>query len=307
MNKSGSIWMNGKLVPWDDAKVHVLAHALHYGSSVFEGMRSYETPRGPAVFRLTDHVRRLFDSAKIYKMEIPHSEEEIAGAIRGTIRANGLGACYVRPVVFRGYGEVGVSPYGSPVEVAIAAWVWGAYLGADAAERGVDVQVSSWTRFAPNTLPALAKASANYMNSQLAKMEALDNGFAEGIILNAAGNVCEGSGENVFLVRRGGIRTPPLGSSILEGITRDSVIRLARDLGREVVEAEIPREALYVADEVFLTGSAAEITPVCSVDRRTVGDGRPGPVTAALSKAFSEITSGRAEDGHGWMEFVETR
>jgi branched-chain amino acid aminotransferase len=304
MNKSATIWMNGKLVPWDEAKVHILSHALHYGSSVFEGMRAYSTPRGPAVFRLRDHVRRLFDSAKIYKMEIRFSEEEIAEAIRETIRANALDACYVRPLVYRGFGEVGVSPYGSPVDVAIATWVWGAYLGKDAAGAGVDVQVSSWGRFSPNTLPALAKAAANYMNSQLVKMEALDNGFAEGIILNATGNVCEGSGENVFVVWSGKIRTPPIASSILHGITRDSVMRIARDLGHEVVEEEVPRELLYIADEVFLTGSAAEITPVRSVDRRPVGGGLRGPVTAGLQKAFSEITSGCGEDRYGWLDRV---
>jgi len=304
IEKSEKIWMNGRFVPWDEAKVHVLTHALHYGSSVFEGMRCYETPKGPAVFRLRDHVRRLLLSAKIYKMNVPYGEDELVEAIKETIRLNGLDSCYVRPIVFRGMGGMGVNPYGCSVDLGIAAWVWGAYLGAEAIEKGVDVQVSTWQRFAPNTLPALAKAGANYMNSQLVKTEAIDNGFAEGIMLNAAGHVCEGSGENVFIVWNGKIHTPPLASSILFGITRDSVITLARKEGHEVIEQDIPREALYTCDEVFFTGSAAEITPVRSVDRLPVGRGTRGPVTVGLQERFAAITSGAAEDEFGWMDPV---
>jgi branched-chain amino acid aminotransferase len=296
------IWMNGKLVPWDEARIHVLSHVVHYGSSVFEGIRCYDTKRGPAVFRLRDHVKRLFDSARIYRMPIRHSVDETVAACLETVRANGFRACYIRPVAFRGYGDVGVNPHGCPVELVIAAWEWGAYLGAEAIERGVDVQVSSWTRLAPNTLPAMAKAGANYANSQLIKMEALANGYAEGIALDIQGYVSEGSGENLFLAREGRLVTPPLGASILPGITRSSVILLAREQGIEVVEQRIPREALYVADELFLTGTAAEITPVRSVDRIEVGTGRPGPLTHRLDAAFRSILSGEVEDRHGWLE-----
>ncbi len=296
------IWMNGKLVPWDEARIHVLSHVVHYGSSVFEGIRCYDTKRGPAVFRLREHVRRLFDSAKIYRMPLPFSVDQVVAACLETVKANGFRACYIRPVAFRGYGDVGVNPLGCPVDVVVAAWGWGAYLGTEALERGVDVQVSSWTRLAPNTLPAMAKAGANYANSQLIKMEALANGFSEGIALDSHGYVSEGSGENLFLVRDGRIVTPPLGASILPGITRASVIVLARELGLEVAEQRIPREALYVADEIFFTGTAAEITPVRSVDRVEVGPGRPGPITKKIDAAFRAILSGDVTDRHGWLE-----
>ena len=298
------IWMNGKLMPWDEARIHVLSHVVHYGSSVFEGIRCYDTRRGPAVFRLREHVRRLFDSAKIYRMPIPYSVDQLVAACLETVKANGFRACYIRPVAFRGYGDVGLNPQGCPVDVAIAVWGWGAYLGSEALERGVDVQVSSWTRLAPNTLPAMAKAGANYANSQLIKMEALANGFAEGIALDTQGYVSEGSGENLFLVRDGKIATPPLGASILPGITRASVIVLAREMALEVVEERVPREALYLADELFFTGTAVEITPVRSVDRIEVGPGRPGPVTKRIDAAFRSILSGEADDRHGWLEPV---
>jgi branched-chain amino acid aminotransferase len=298
------IWMNGKLMPWDEARIHVLSHVVHYGSSVFEGIRCYDTKRGPAVFRLREHVRRLFDSAKIYRMPIPYSVDRIVAACLETVKANGFRACYIRPVAFRGYGDVGLNPQGCPVDVAIAVWGWGAYLGSEALERGVDVQVSSWTRLAPNTLPAMAKAGANYANSQLIKMEALANGFAEGIALDTQGYVSEGSGENLFLVRDGKIATPPLGASVLPGITRASVIVLAREMALELVEERVPREALYLADELFFTGTAVEITPVRSVDRIEVGPGRPGPVTKRIEAAFRAILSGEADDRHGWLEPV---
>lgn len=301
---SRSIWMNGSLVPWGDAKIHVMSHVIHYGSSVFEGIRCYATRRGTAAFRLRDHLRRLKDSAKIYRMQVPYSLEQLAAACAETVRDNGLEACYVRPVIYRGYGDVGVNPHGCPVDVAIAVWSWGAYLGAEALDQGVDVQVSSWTRFAPNTLPALAKAGANYANSQLIKMEALANGYVEGIALDTQGYLSEGSGENLFVVRDGRIATPPLGASILPGITRASAITLARDAGIPVVEERLPREALYVADEVFFTGTAAEITPVRSVDRIAVGEGRPGPVTKRLQAAFAAILRGDAEDRHGWLTAI---
>lgn len=302
--KAAKIWMDGRLVDWDEAKVHVLVHALHYGSSVFEGLRCYATPGGPACFRLQDHLRRLEKSAKIYRMQIPFSAQELTEAIRALIRANGHRACYVRPLVFRGYGPMGVYPLDNPVQVVIATWEWGAYLGEEGAAKGIDVCVSSWTRLAPNTEPSLAKAGANYMNSQLMKMEAAINGYAEAIALDVNGYVSEGSGENIFIVKDGGIVTPPSGASILPGITRHSVIVLAKELGHEVRKQVIPREGLYVADEVFLTGSAAEITPVRSVDRIPVGEGKPGPITTAIRKAFLDIVIGAVPDRHGWLEPV---
>ena len=302
--KAKKIWVDGQLVDWDQAKVHVLVHALHYGSSVFEGLRCYDTARGPACFRLRDHLHRLRQSAKIYRMEVPYTDEELAAAAKELIRANGQRACYVRPLVFRGYGPMGVYPLDNPVQVVIATWEWGAYLGDEAATTGIDVCVSSWTRLAPNTEPSLAKAGGNYMNSQLMKMEAVVNGYAEAIALDINGYVAEGSGENIFIVKDGGIVTPPSGASILPGITRHSVIVLAKDLGHEVRKQIIPREGLYIADEVFLTGSAAEITPVRSVDRIRVGDGKPGPITTAVRKAFMEIVTGAVEDRHGWLDAV---
>ncbi|AEN74580.1 branched-chain amino acid aminotransferase [Rhodothermus marinus SG0.5JP17-172] len=298
------IWFNGKLVPFEEAKIHVLSHVVHYGSSVFEGIRCYNTARGPAVFRLREHMRRLLDSARIYRMEVPYTLEELEAAALETIRASGLKACYIRPVVFRGMGSLGVNPLKNPVEVAIAVWDWGAYLGDEALEQGVDVQVSTWNRMAPNTLPAMAKAGANYANAALVKMEAVLNGYSEGIMLSVDGYVAEGSGENLFLVRDGIIYTAPLTLSILPGITRDAVITLARDLGYTVIEQPIPREALYIADELFFTGTAAEITPIRSVDRYTIGQGRRGPVTEALQRAFFEIVR-EGRDPYGWLTFVE--
>lgn len=298
------IWFNGKLVPWDEARIHVLAHVVHYGSSFFEGIRCYETPRGSAIFRLTPHMRRLLDSARIYRTEVPYSLEQLVAAVKETVRANGLKAGYIRPVVYRGYGEIGVNPLNNPVEVAIATIEWGKYLGAEAMEQGVDVCVASWNRFAPNTLPALSKAGGNYLNSQLIKMEALANGYAEGIALDHQGQVSEGSGENLFLVHDGVVYTPPVSSSILSGITRDTVITLLGELGVEVRQQVIPREMLYIADELFFTGTAAEVTPVRSVDRLPVGQGRRGPLTAAVQAAFFSMVEGEREDRYGWLEYV---
>ncbi len=305
INKMEWIWFNGKLVPWDDARIHVLSHAVHYGTSFFEGIRCYETPRGTAIFRLTPHMRRLVDSARIYRTEIPYSLEEMVAAVKETVRANGLRSGYIRPVVFRGYGEIGVNPLNNPVEVAIATIEWGKYLGAEAMEQGVDVCVSSWSRFAPNTMPALSKAGGNYMNSQLIKMEAVANGYAEGIALDTNGHVSEGSGENLFLVRDGVVYTPPVSSSILSGITRDSIITLLGELGVEVRQQIIPREMLYLADEMFFTGTAAEVTPIRSVDRITVGAGRRGPITEAVQSAFFAVVQGEREDRYGWLEYAE--
>jgi branched-chain amino acid aminotransferase len=299
--RSELIWMNGKLVPWDDARIHVGSHVIHYGSAVFEGIRCYKTARGPAVFRLDAHTERLFGSAKIYWMDVPWSAEQVNAAILETIAANRLESCYVRPVIYRGYGQLGVNPLGTPVEMAILVWEWGKYLGAEALEQGVDVCVSSWTRLAPNTLPAMAKTAANYMNSQLIKVEAVKGGFAEGIALDSQGYVSEGSGENIFVVSKGRLLTPPLVSSILPGITRDTVLTLARRLDIPVEEKALPREALYLADEVFFTGTAAEVTPIRSVDRVTIGRGKRGPVTEELQKAFFDVIEGRADDEYGWL------
>jgi len=295
------IWFNGRFVPWQEARIHVLSHVVSYGSSVFEGIRAYATPRGPAVFRLLSHLRRLYDSARIYRMEVPFPTEELARAVCETVRANRLSSAYIRPIVFRGYGELGVNPLGCPVEVVVAAFEWGRYLGPEALEKGVDVRISSWMRMAPDTFPAMAKAGANYMNAQLIKMEALHDGYEEGVALDTSGHLSEGSGENIFLVRDGVLYTPPLSASILPGITRDSVITLARELGLTVVEQPLPREFLYIADEAFFTGTAAEITPIRSVDGIPIGSGSRGPVTARLQEAFFAIVEGRVEDRHGWL------
>jgi branched-chain amino acid aminotransferase len=302
--RSDFIWMSGKLVPWDDARIHIGSHVVHYGSAVFEGIRCYKTRKGSAVFRLDAHTERLFNSAKIYWMEIPWTRDEVDAAILETIGANKLEACYIRPVVYRGAGQLGVNPLGSPVELSVMVWDWGKYLGQEALEHGVDVCVSSWTRMAPNTLPAMAKSAGNYLNSQLIKVEAVKGGFAEGIALDSQGYVSEGSGENIFVVSRGRLITPPLVSSVLPGITRDSVLALARRLGIPVEEKVLPREMLYLADELFFTGTAAEITPIRSVDRHAVGAGSRGPVTAALQKAFFDVIEGNASDEHGWLTFV---
>jgi branched-chain amino acid aminotransferase len=296
------IWHNGRFIRWDEATIHVLSHVVSYGSSVFEGIRCYSTPAGPAVFRLREHVRRMVDSARIYRMEnLGFTADQLAEAMLEVVRVNHMDACYIRPIVLRGYGEVGVNPLKNPIDVYIACWEWGQYLGEEALAEGVDVCVSSWTRLAPNTLPAMAKAGANYMNSQLIKMEALANGYTEGIALDAAGYVSEGSGENIFVVRDGKIHTPPLGASVLPGITRDAILTLARDLGIPLVEAIVPREMLYIADEVFFSGTAAEITPIRSVDRVPVGKGRRGPVAEKLQKEFFGIISGAKPDRHNWL------
>jgi branched-chain amino acid aminotransferase len=302
--KSDKIWMNGRLVPWDDARIHVGSHVVHYGSAVFEGIRCYATPEGPAVFRLDAHTERLYNSAKIYRMDVPYAPRELDQAVVETIGTNGLDACYIRPIVYRGYGELGVNPFPCPVDVAVLVWDWGKYLGSDALERGVDVGISSWNRIAPNTLPAMAKSAANYMNSQLIKMEALKLGYAEGVALDTEGFISEGSGENLFLVKKGTLVTPPLVSSVLPGITRDTVMALAKRLGIPVAEERIPRELLYLADELFFTGTAAEITPIRSVDKITVGKGARGPVTESLQRAFFDVIECRVPDEHGWLTFV---
>ncbi|HOG29842.1 MAG TPA: branched-chain amino acid transaminase, partial [Vicinamibacterales bacterium] len=283
---TGRIWMNGSFVEWADAKVHIATHALHYGSAVFEGARCYDTPKGSACFRLDAHMRRLTESARIYRMELAYSQAQLETAVLDTIRANGMKACYIRPLAYRGYGALGVNPFPCPVDVAILVWEWGTYLGEEALERGVDVQVSSWSRMAPDSFPSLAKTSANYANAALIKMDAIVNGYAEGVALDSFGYISEGSGENIFVVRDNVIYTPPVAASILPGITRDSVITLARGLGYCVREEMLPREMLYVADEVFFVGTAVEITPVRSVDRIVVGAGHRGPVTKALQEAY---------------------
>lgn len=307
INASEFIWHNGSLVPWKDATVHVLSHALHYGSSVFEGIRVYETNKGASFFRLRDHTRRLYDSAKIYRMEIPFSQDQLNDACHLCIDANGLHkGAYVRPIVFRGYGGLSVTASeDTPNEVSIAAFEWGAYLGSEALEQGVDVCVSSWNRVAPNTIPAAAKAGGTYLSSQLIAMEAQRLGFAEGIGLTVDGMVSEGSGENLFFVRDDRIITPPLAASILGGITRDTVVKLATDLGMTVQEQPVPREMLYICDELFMTGTAVEITPVKSVDGIAVGTGSRGPVTKAIQDAFFGLFSGSTADKYGWLEAVQ--
>jgi branched-chain amino acid aminotransferase len=301
------IWFNGKLVPWEQATVHVLSHALHYGSSVFEGIRAYETPKGVAIFRLRDHTRRLFDSAKIYRITMPFSAEQLNDACRQVIAANELTrGAYLRPVVFRGYGEMGVAPKTEPpTEVAIAAWEWEKYLARESEEQGVDVCVSSWQRVAPNTLPALAKAGGNYLSGQLIGAEARRLGFSEGIGLSTDGTISEGSGENIFIVKDGVLLTPALAHSVLGGLTRDTIIRLAKERGIEVRECALPRELLYIADEAFFTGTAVEITPIRSVDRLTVGSGKRGPITETLQNAFFGLFTGKTADKWGWLDYVD--
>ena len=299
------IWFNGELIPHEEANVHVLSHVIHYGSSVFEGIRCYDTDEGPRVFRMREHMRRLIDSAKIYRMKVPYSIEELEEASRATIRRSNMQSCYIRPVVLRGHGPMGVNPLGNPVETFIAVWEWGTYLGPEALEEGVDVQVASWSRMAPNTFPAMAKAGGNYLNASLVKMDAIKNGFQEGIMLNREGYIAEGSGENLFVVRDDVIYTAPTSLSILPGITRDAVVTLARERGYRVEEKAIPREALYIADELFFTGTAAEVTPIRSVDHYTVGSGRRGPITTELQNAFFDIVH-RGRDQHGWLTPVYT-
>jgi len=305
VQKTDEIWHNGKFIDWDDATIHITAHVISYGSAVFEGIRCYATPPGPAILRLPEHAQRLLNSSKIYRMEVKYSLEELMQAMVELVRVNKMPHCYIRPVVLRGYGVVGVDPSKTPIEVYIACWPWGGYLGADSLEKGVDVCVSSWNRMAPNTLPAMAKSAANYMNSQLIKMEAIINGYVEGIALDDRGLVSEGSGENIFIVRAGTVITPPLASSILPGITRDSVITLCRDLEIPFQERSIPREELYISDEVFFVGTATEITPIRSIDRHVIGSGQRGPVTKTLQDEFFGILQGKKADRHGWLTLVK--
>jgi branched-chain amino acid aminotransferase len=299
--KTEKIWHNGKFINWDEATLHVLSHVVGYGSAVFEGIRCYETKQGPAIFRLPEHMQRLINSAKIYRMELPFTLDEFCNTATELVATNKLKSCYVKPIVLRGYGDAGVNPLNNPIEIYMACWSWGAYLGPEAVSKGVDVGISSWTRIAPNTLPAMSKAAANYMNSQLIRMEATFNGFAEGVALDSQGYVSEGSGMNVFLVHEGALFTPPLGASILPGITRDAIVTLARDLNITVKEATIPREMLYIADEVFFVGTAVEVTPIRSVDHIVVGKGVAGPVTKRLQEEFFAITSGNKVDRHNWL------
>jgi branched-chain amino acid aminotransferase len=303
-NEDGKVWMNGRLVPWKNANIHIASHVIHYGSSLFEGFRAYETPRGTAVFRLDGHIKRLYNSCKMYRMDVPYTMEEFTRAVLETVRANAFRSCYIRPIIYRGYNTLGVDPLPNPVDCAILVWNWGKYLGEEALENGVDVKVSTWWRLAPNTLPALAKSGANYMNSQLIKMEALLDGYAEGIALNIRGHISEGSGENIFLVQNGAVYTPPLSSSVLPGITRDSVITLIKEMGMRLIEETIPRELLYIADEVFFTGSAAEITPIRSIDKITIGTGKRGPVVKKLQEAFFAYINGGRDDSYHWLTFI---
>jgi branched-chain amino acid aminotransferase len=300
IQKTEKVWHNGKFIAWDDATIHVMSHVVHYGSSVFEGIRCYDLPTGPAIFRAKEHMSRLIDSAKIYRIDVAFTADEILRGMVELVKNNGVWPCYIRPVILRGYGEAGVNPFKSPTEVYICNYPWAKYLGTDTNE-GVDVCISSWTRIAPNTLPAMAKAGANYMNSQLIKMEAIVNGYAEGIALDVNGYVSEGSGENLFVVRNGILQTAPLGNSVLPGITRDSVLQIARDLGIKIIEQQIPRESLYVADEVFFTGTAAEITSIRSVDKITVAKGKIGAMTKAIQQEFYGIVRGDKADRYNWL------
>jgi branched-chain amino acid aminotransferase len=305
LQKSEFIWFNGKFVPWDEAKIHVLSHVIHYGTSAFEGLRAYQTPAGPAVLGLKEHVRRLFNTCKIINMPVPYTQGEISQAIVETVARNKQNACYIRPLIFRGYEVLGVDPRQCPVEVVIATWEWGAYLGTEALERGVDVGVSSWRRMAPDTHPAMAKAGGNYINSQMVVMEARRHGYVEGIVLDVQGYVSEGSGENIFVIMDGKIYTPPVGNSILTGITRGFAMTLAEEKGYPVIEQQIPREMLYIADELFFTGTAAEITPIRSVDGIEIGRGSRGPITTEIQSEFFAIISGEVQDRHGWLTPVK--
>ena len=302
---TGKIWMNGKLVDWKDATIHVASHVIHYGSGVFEGARCYDTKKGSAVLRLDSHIKRLLASAKIYRMDSPYTQAQLETAVLDTIRANGLKACYIRPLMYRGYNALGVNPLPNPVDVAVMVWEWGTYLGADAPEKGVDVCVSSWNRMAPNTFPSLSKTSGNYANAALIRMEAETNGYSEGIALDTFGFVSEGSGENIFVVRDGHIYTPPLSAAILPGITREMVMQLAQDLGYTLTQENLPREMLYIADEVFFVGTAVEITPVRSVDKIVVGAGHRGPVTEAIQRRFLGVINGESPDTHGWLTYLD--
>ena len=301
---TGKIWMNGTLVDWADAKIHVASHVIHYGSGVFEGARCYKTPKGSACFRLDTHMKRLIDSAKIYRMEPTYDQASLTDAVMETIRANDFKACYIRPIVYRGYSALGVNPFPNPIDVAVLLWDWGTYLGKDALDNGVDVRISSWARSAPNTFPTLAKTSANYANSALIKMEAITDGYSEGIALDTFGFLSEGSGQNLFIVRDGMLYTPPVTASILPGITRSSVIQIAKDLGYKIREEMLPREMLYIADEAFFAGTAVEITPIRSVDKIQVGSGKRGPITTAIQKAYFDIINGEVPDRYGWLTYV---
>ena len=298
---TGKIWINGSLVDWADAQIHIASHVIHYGSGVFEGARCYNTVNGPAVFRLDAHIRRLMDSAKIYRMESPYDQAAISQAVIELIKVNGFKQCYIRPLIYRGYDSLGVNPFPCPVDVAVMLWEWGAYFTKEAIEEGLNVKISTWSRMAPNTMPAMAKSVANYANSQLIKMEAITEGYDEGIALDVDGNLSEGSGQNIFIVRDGIIHTPPVGASILSGITRDSVVTIAKDMGFDVREQTLPREMLYLADEVFFVGTAVEVTPIKSVDKLKVGRGRRGPITEAIQQRFFQIVKGEVADPYGWL------
>ena len=297
--KSDKIWMNGKFINWDEAQIHVLTHALHYGSALFEGIRCYKTQKGPAVFRLDDHLKRLYDSCKIYRMEIPYGLEELKKAILELVKFNKMEECYIRPLVYRGYHHLGVDPTGCPIEIAIAVYKWGKYLENHTA------CVSTWSRLAPNTLPSMAKCASNYMNSQLIKLEPREHGYGEGIALDINGHVSEGSGENIFIVRDSALITPPYGASILPGVTRNTVITKAVEMGYKVIEENIPREALYIANEVFFTGTAAEISPVTSVDKVKIGCGEAGPITSKIRDNYYKLVRGEIEDKYKWLTYVE--
>ncbi len=302
--EDGWIWKDGEFIPWGDARIHIMSHVIHYGSSVFEGIRCYSTPEGPAVLRLADHLQRFKNSAKIYRMELPYSTEELAEVSLELIRRNGVEECYLRPLAIRGYGAAGLNPASSPIETYMICWPWGAYLGAEALKKGVDVCVSSWQRPAPNTFPTMAKAGGHYLNAQLMKMEAVTNGYAEAIALNTDGKVCEGSGQNLFLVRKGTLVTPPIDGAMLTGITRDCILTLAGELDIPMVMEEVPREALYIADELFFTGTAAEVSPIRSVDRVPVGGGEPGPIARRLQEELLGLAKGERADPYGWRTIV---
>ncbi|MBM4187571.1 MAG: branched-chain amino acid transaminase [Gemmatimonadetes bacterium] len=304
LTETSWIWKDGKFIKWADATVHVLSHSMQFGSSAFEGIRCYRTPRGPAIFRLSEHLHRLKNSCKIYRMEVSYSVDELAAACCELVNRNGLEECYLRPMVIRGYGAAGMVPFASPVEVYLPCWPWGAYLGPEAFEKGVDATVSTWTRVAPNTLPAGAKMAGNYLSGMLVKMEALANGFGEGIALDVDGRVSEGSGQNVFLVKDGAIHTAPINGTLLPGITRDAIVTLTRDAGYRVHEGPVSREMLYLADEVFFCGTAVEVTPVRSVDKIPVGNGTPGPVTRDIQRRFQAVTTGQAPDPHSWLTYA---
>lgn len=303
-DEQGKVWFDGKVIDWKDATVHVMSHALHYGSSVFEGLRCYDTPKGSVIFRLKDHIRRLFDSAKIYRIEMPFSPEQVVQACVDVVKINQLKSAYLRPLAFRGYGAVGVDSEGSPTHTMVAALNWGQYLGEDALAKGVDVCVSSWNRIGANSMPAMAKAASNYMNSQLIKLHAKVNGYVEGIGLDHQGNVSEGSGENIFLIRDDVIYTPSLGSGILHGLTRDCVIKIIKELGIELQITTIPREMVYIADELFFTGTAAEVSPIRSVDKITIGKGSRGPITEQIQKRLFAYINGETEDKYQWLTQV---